>query len=146
MKEKIKEVLLEVKVVLPGLQALLGFQFTTCFHESFEYLPDSSKYIHLASLGLIALSIILLMSPAAFHRIAEGGRDTWRVERFSSAMILAAMVLLALGLAGDLFVVVRIVTESLLVSIMASLLMLCMFYGLVFGYALYIRHRRTLAP
>ena len=143
LKEKIKEVLTEVRVVLPGLKALLGFQFITTFHESFDRLPISSKYVHLASLCLIAFSVMLLMSPAAFHRIAEAGKDSPRLHRFSSAMIIAAMTLLALGLGGDLFVVARKITDSPIFSLGAALIALCMFYGLWFGYTLYLRRGRT---
>jgi hypothetical protein len=142
LKEKIKEVLTEVRVVLPGLQALLGFQFITIFHESFDQLPGSSKYLHLASLGLIAFSIMLLMSPAAFHRIAESGHDSPRLRRFSSTMIISAMILLALGLGGDLFVVVRKITDSFLVSLGAASMIVCMCYGLWFGVTFYLRHQR----
>jgi hypothetical protein len=40
--------------------------------------------VHLASLGPIAASIVLLMAPAAFQRIVEDGQDTVRIHRFSS--------------------------------------------------------------
>ena len=60
-------------MVLPGAQALLGFQLITIFMEGFDKLPNSSKFIHIGSLVLIALTMILLMSPAAYHRIAEQG-------------------------------------------------------------------------
>src|SRR5947207_4869971 len=71
--DKMEQVLIEGRVVLPGVQALLGFQFATVLMQSFDALPLSSKYVHLVSLCLMALSMILLMSPAAFHRIVEKG-------------------------------------------------------------------------
>src|SRR5712691_9693017 len=92
LEDKIEQVLTEARVVLPGAQALLGFQFATMLAQSFESLPSSSKYVHLASLALMALSVIFLMSPAAFHRVVERGEDTERLHRFSSWMLLAAMV------------------------------------------------------
>src|SRR5439155_8173547 len=50
---KIKQVLMEARTVLPGAQALLGFQFTAILTDAFEELPPSSQLIHLISLGLI---------------------------------------------------------------------------------------------
>ena len=40
--------------------------------DGFDRLPPSSRFVHLASLLLILLSTILLMSPAAYHRIVSG--------------------------------------------------------------------------
>src|SRR5205807_6955646 len=65
--DKIEHVLTETRVVLPGAQALLGFQFLVILTEAFDNLPQSSKYVHLLSLGFITLSIVLLMTPAAYH-------------------------------------------------------------------------------
>ena len=111
IKDKIKHVLTESRVVLPGAQTLLGFQFITFLMESFDKLPDSSRYIHFASLAMVALSIVLLMTPAAYHRIVERGEETDHFHRFASRVLLAAMVPLALGLTGDFFIVTRKVTE-----------------------------------
>ena len=139
VKDKIKHVLTEARMVLPGAQALLGFQFTTFLMEAFEKLPASSKQIHLASLALVALSIVLLMAPAAYHRIVEQGQETEHFHRFASRMLLAAMFPLSLGMCGDLFVVARKVTDSVAFALSASALMLVLFYGLWFGYTFYRR-------
>jgi magnesium-transporting ATPase (P-type) len=145
VKDKINQALTEIRVVLPGGQALLGFQFITMFMEAFEKLPASSKYVHLSSLVLIALSVILLMTPAAYHRIVEKGEETEHFHRFTSRMLLLAMIPLALGMSGDLFVVVRKITESALAGILSATVMLLFFYGLWFGYTLYCRSRQETA-
>jgi lysylphosphatidylglycerol synthetase-like protein (DUF2156 family) len=139
LTDKIKHVLTETRVVLPGAQALLGFQFIVFLMESFEKLPESSRYIHLASLVLVALTIVLLMTPAAYHRIVENGEMTARFHRFASRVLVAALVPLALGLSGDFFIVVRKVTESTTLALVLSLIMLALFYGLWFGYTAYRR-------
>ncbi len=139
LKDKINFAITEARVVLPGAQALLGFQFLTMLTEAFGRLALELKYLHLASLGAIAISTMLLIAPAAFHRLAERGENTERVHSFSSRMILAAMAFLALGMAGDLFVVVSIVTGSYTVAAIAGVGTLVLFYGLWFGYSLYRR-------
>jgi Family of unknown function (DUF6328) len=58
LTEKIKEVLIEARIVLPGAQALLGFQFLIVLTQQFGELPRSSKYIHFASLSAVAFSTI----------------------------------------------------------------------------------------
>lgn len=139
LSDKIKHVLTEARVVLPGAQALLGFQFITVLMETFDKLPQSSKYVHLLSLSLVAVSIILLMTPAAYHRIVEDGEETEHFHRFASRMLLAAMVPLALGMCGEFFVVMRSVMVSSTFAIIAAALMLVFFYSLWFGYTLYRR-------
>jgi DMSO reductase anchor subunit len=141
VKDKIKHVLTECRVVLPGAQALLGFQFISTLTESFEKLPTSSKYIHLVSLALVAVSIILLMTPAAYHRIVEEGEETEHFHRFASRILIAAMIPLALGVCGDFFLIVRKVTESATAAAVAGLVMLFFFYGLWFGFTIYRRNQ-----
>lgn len=142
LRDKIDQALTEMRVVLPGAQALLGFQLASMLVEGFDKLPASSKYVHLASLTLIALSVILLMTPAAYHRIVEKGENTEHFHAFASRILIAAMVPLALGMCGDLFVVIRKITESPVAGILGAGLMLIFFYGLWFGYTLYRRGRR----
>lgn len=145
LSTKIKHVLAEARVVLPGAQALLGFQLIAVLMEGFDKLPNASKYIHLASLGMIALTIVILMTPAAYHRIVEGGEETEHFHRFASKMVVAALVPLALGLCGDVYVVVQKVTESQLVSVVAALVTLAIFWELWFGVTLYRRTQREYA-
>ncbi|HEX8844357.1 MAG TPA: DUF6328 family protein [Pyrinomonadaceae bacterium] len=139
LKDKIQQVLTEVRVVLPGAQALLGFQFIALLMEGFEKLPDSSKTIHFIGLCLVALAVILLMTPAAYHRLVERGEDTEHFHRFASRALLASMVPLALGITLDFYVVARKITESAGLSVGLAALMLIIFYGLWFGVTLYLR-------
>lgn len=126
-------------MILPGAQALLGFQFIAMMSQQFTKLPDSSKLAHISSLAAIALATMMLMTPAAYHRIVENGESTERFRRFATRTILLAMVPLALGLCGDFFVVVRIVTDSAPLSGFASGLMLLMFLGGWFGLTGFVR-------
>ena len=145
LSNKIEHVLTECRVVLPGAQALMGFQFIAILAESFDRLPSLSKYVHLACIGLTALTIVLLMTPAAYHRIVERGEETEHFHRFASKVLVAALVPLALGLCGDVYVVVLKVTESQLVSVVAALVMLAIFWELWFGLTLYRRTQREYA-
>lgn len=136
LKDKIRHVLTESRVILPGAQALLGFQFVTVLMKPFDELPASSKLVHLASLAFVALSTILLLAPAAYHRIVEQGEETERFHRFASRMVLAATVPLALGLSGDFYVVVRKVLDSERWALVAAGACLLCCYGLWFGFTL----------
>ena len=141
LKDMVHHVLTEARMVLPGAQALLGFQFITFLLTDFEKLPASSKFLHLASLFMVALSTILLMTPAAYHRIVEKGENSEEFHGFASGMVIAAMVPLALGICGDFLIVVRKVTNSALLATFSAILLLTFFYGLWFGLALHRRRK-----
>ena len=120
-------------MILPGVQALLGFQMGTVMMQSFERLPPSSKGVHFVALLLIAISAIFLMTPAAYHRIVEKGEDTERFHTFASRMLMAALVPLPVGVAGEVFVVLRKFTDSVEWSLLAASASLVLAWVLWFG-------------
>jgi hypothetical protein len=139
LKDKIEHVLTECRVVLPGVQALIGFQFATTLMEGFEKLPDSSKQVHLGSLLCIAAAMVLLMMPAARHRMVEEGEESEEFHRFASYMLLASLLPLALGVSGDLFVVTRKLTDSVRLGIVAAVCSAVVFLASWFGLMIWIR-------
>lgn len=142
LTDRIKHVLTETRTVLPGVQALLGFQLIATLTPGFEKLPALSQYVHLASLALMALAAILLMTPAAYHRIVERGEETEHFHNFAGRLVVASLVPLALGVCGGLYVVVQKVTDSPLVSVIASIVALAVFYEFWFGITIYRRVQR----
>ncbi|MCA1663084.1 MAG: DUF6328 family protein [Myxococcales bacterium] len=140
VKNKIRHALTEARVVLPGVQALLGFQFATMLLEGFDKLPLALKWLHFASLGCMAIAIVLLITPAAWHRIVEKGEENERFHRFASAMVVAALVPIALGLSGDFFVVSYKITQSAPAAAGLGGAAFVMFFGLWFGLTLARRH------
>ncbi len=136
LKDKIEFVLTETRVVLPGAQALLGFQVVIMLTDAFDKLDPFLKYLHLASLFAVAITMTMLMAPAAYHRLADRGHNTERLHSFASAMVLGSMFFLGLGIVGDLYIVVNQVTNSGMIALVCCGLMLLFFYGLWFGYSL----------
>jgi hypothetical protein len=138
-EQKIQHALTEARVVLPGAQALLGFQFVAVLLGGFETLPPSSRYVHVASLTLVTLSTILLMTPAAYHRLVERGEATEHFFRLASAMVLWSLVPLSCGTCGDFFVLARKISGSIFLASTTTVAILLCFYGLWFGFSLYRR-------
>ena len=109
---RVEHMLTEARVLLPGAQALFGFQMAVLLTDAFGNLPPSSKVLHAAALCCIALTIILLMSPAAFHRIAYGGENTESFHRIGSGFVIASVVPLAAGITSDLYVSIARALDS----------------------------------
>jgi hypothetical protein len=141
LSDRIKKVLMECRMALPGAQAFLGFQFAIVFTQGFAELPRSSQLVHFGSLVATTISIVVLIAPAAYHRLAEYGEDTEHFHRVASRLLLTALVFLAPGMAGDLMVVMRQVTGSNALSIWTSALLLSSFYALWFGVSYWKRSK-----
>jgi Family of unknown function (DUF6328) len=143
LTDKIKQILTESRVVLPGTQALLGFQLITFLTQSFEKLPYHLRIAHCVALTFTGISAILLMTPPAYHRIAEAGEASAHFYRLASRFLVAAMVFLALGLSVDFYVVLAKVTQSLLWATIFSACALLLLYGFWFVYPLFARCRSS---
>ena len=77
-KERVKldsaaaHLLEECRMVLPGIQALFGFQLIAVFNDGFaEKLSSGEQRLHFAALVLVALATGLVMAPAAIHRMTS---------------------------------------------------------------------------
>jgi hypothetical protein len=133
LSDRIKKVLLECRMALPGAQAFLGFQFAIVFAQGFEQLPRPWQLIHFVSLLATTIVTVLLITPAAYHRIHEAGEDTENFHKVASRLLLMALVFLGPGMAGDLFVVIAKVTKSPSAAGTSAGFLLAAFYGLWFG-------------
>src|SRR5262245_49777912 len=101
----------ECRMVLPGIQALFGFQLVAIFNTRFgELLSPGEQRLHLAAVGLVALAIGLIMAPAAYHRQTNPREVSEQFLRVSSWLLLWSMGPLALGLVADFYLVGRVLS------------------------------------
>ncbi|MEX2439468.1 MAG: DUF6328 family protein [Actinomycetota bacterium] len=68
LNRKLIEVLNELRVGLPGVQVLFAFLLTVPFSSGFADVTDFQRAVYAASLVAAALSSILMIAPAAYHR------------------------------------------------------------------------------
>jgi hypothetical protein len=138
---KIDQLLTEARVIIPGAQALFGFQFIAMLTTGFERLPQHAKLAHAVALGLIALNVILLMTPAALHRLSFGGDDSGSFLRIGSGFLIAAPLFLAGGIALECYVVMQKVYEEEAWAVTASVASLLVLVGLWYAFPLALRYR-----
>ena len=121
----------ECRMVIPGIQALFGFQPIAIFNRGFdEKLSEPMQVVHLAALVLTALSMALVMTPAAIHRIAEPMSVSERFLWMASNLLLAGMVSLAIGVALDVFVVTTALSSSDAMGLAVGVGALLVFFAL----------------
>jgi uncharacterized membrane protein YhaH (DUF805 family) len=136
--------LTEARVILPGAQALLGFQLTVTLTHAFEQLPPSSGLLHVAALISVAFAVILLMTPAALHRISFYGEDTERFLQIGSWFVVAAPVPLAIGIAADLYVATSKATECAFLGVIVAIFIFAILAVLWYGLPLYLRRNQAI--
>ena len=118
LKDAVQQLLDEARMVLPGIQALLGFQLIAVFNEGFaRRLAGGAQRLHLAAILLVALATGLVMTPAAYHRQAMQRAVSDAFLRLGSRLVTAALVPLGVGLSIDIFIVARLVTDSVATSV-----------------------------
>jgi hypothetical protein len=118
LKTKVEQLLTEARVIIPGGQALFGFQFIAMLTTGFDKLPPSSQLVHTAALCFTALNVIVLMAPAALHRLSFGGENSEEFLQLGSALIVTAPMLLAVAVAAELYVVFdKVLANSVSASI-----------------------------
>jgi Family of unknown function (DUF6328) len=139
---RIDQMLTESRVILPGAQAILGFQFAVMLSRAFDQLPTSAHVVHVVALGLVALAVILLMTPAAIHRITFDGEDSERLHTIGGRFVVAAAVPIGLGISLELYVALVRATESPALGIAGACAIAALFAGLWFVQPLLLRRRR----
>ena len=116
---EMRNIIEEARVILPGVQALFGFQTIAVFNDRFEELETYAKICHVLGLAMVILTVAMVMTPAVYYR-ACGGIATGPMTRVSARMIRGALGPLAAGLALDMFTVIYVVTSRLIISVVAA--------------------------
>jgi hypothetical protein len=106
----------EARMVLPGVQAVLGFQLIAVFNQRFELFSPAEQLVHLAAFLLVALAMGLMMTPAAYHRQVERGRVSRRFVDLSSNLLTLAMIPLIVGICLDTYLIARLILAERLAA------------------------------
>jgi hypothetical protein len=122
----------ECRMVLPGVQALFGFQLIAVFNAAFDQkLTPIEQRIHLLALALAAIAAAFIMAPAAYHRQTGVREITSAFLKLASRFTLWSMWALAISMALDFYLIARIILDNTLAPLVAAalfaLLVLCWF-------------------
>lgn len=108
LRQRYYGLLQELRVVLPGVQVLMAFLLTVPFAQRFDELDDLGRTAYLVALSTSLGSIILLLAPTVFHRVADrtarAARLAWGIR-----LTVAGILLLAVSLISAMWCIVRFV-------------------------------------
>ena len=143
LKDQAGHVLDEARMVLPGIQALFGFQLIAVFNERFARdLSRNEQLLHLAAVALVVVAIALVMTPAAYHRQVNDGTVTRAFIDLSSKLIAGAMFPLMVAIALDVYIVARAVSVDTGIGLAAGAFALITCGALWYGLPWLHRRRR----
>jgi hypothetical protein len=99
------ELLNGLRVILPGVQVLLAFLLTVPFSSGFPKISDFERHVYFATVLLTVGAVAALTMPAAYHRLRFREGDKERMLLLSNAFAIGGLVLLALAMAGVVFLI-----------------------------------------
>src|SRR2546421_7708902 len=135
LTESVTHMVEEARMLIPGVTAFLGFQLVAVFNNAFsQKLSHDEQLLHVAAMFLTLVALLMLLTPAAYHRQAESGWVSQGFVNLSSRLITGATPLFALGMTIDFYLLVRAVSEDTSVAVALALAILAV--TLVLWYAI----------
>jgi hypothetical protein len=128
LNDAASHVLEECRTVVPGMQALFGFQLIAVFSTVFrDQLSSTERLLHLAAILLVTIAIVLVMTPAALHRQIEPMAVSRRFITISSRLLLASMAPLAVGICLEIYIVARVTLGTNIGAVIMAAVSLAVF-------------------
>ncbi|MCW8193843.1 amine oxidase [Proteobacteria bacterium 005FR1] len=118
-RTRYRELLGEVRTIIPGAQVLFAFLLTAPFSSRFSEVDEVGRAIFTISLLSVAAATVLFLAPAAYHRLADQ-RDRRQRLNFGVRTTLSGMFLLGVAVVLAIFVVVRFMFHSTPFGLMAG--------------------------
>jgi hypothetical protein len=114
----------ELRVALPGVEVLFGFQLGLPFTQRFNSITSLQEVVYLSSFLATAVAIALLIAPVAFHRLRWRQYDKDKLLRLGNRMLVTGLVFLAGSFAGMVFVVTDMILGRSYSAVMSGTLLL----------------------
>ena len=103
------ELLEELRSLIPGAEVLFGFLLAIRFTGQFADLTSTQKYVYYATLVSTAIALVLLLAPAAFHRIRFREGDKEAMLQKGNREAIAGTAAIATAFTGVLFLITDLV-------------------------------------
>ncbi len=107
-RDRYRELLEELRTILPGVQVLFAFLLTAPFSPRFSDLDPFGRDMYGVALVGTAVAAVVFLSPASYHRIAPRQARRGRL-RTGIRLMVAGMVVLGVSIVGAVFTVMRFI-------------------------------------
>ena len=107
-RERYRELLEELRTLLPGVQVLFAFLLTAPFAQRFTQLDAVGLRAYGVALVAAAAAAILFLTPTSHHRVGPSGIRHHRL-RLAIRTTIAGLALLAIAMTAAIFVITRFI-------------------------------------
>ena len=105
LDRELLELLNELRVVLPGVQALFAFLLIVPFNAGFGDVTGQERTFYIVALLASALACVLFITPPAFHRLRFRRHDKEQLLRIGNRCAIAGMGALAVAMTAAVYLV-----------------------------------------
>lgn len=138
----------EARMILPGIQVLFGFQLIAVFNQRFTELSQTDKICHYIALICIAISVICILVPAAYHRQAESHMISNYFCHMGNRMLTFSLFPFSIGTSLDLYVITDTIFDNQTLALATGIGVFILFMLAWFAFPQYrkykIRHLRAI--
>jgi hypothetical protein len=106
------ELLAEMRVAITGVQVLFAFLLTLPFTQRYTTLNADERKVYFAAVLAAALSSLLLIAPAANHRLLFRDGTKEQLLQAANKLVICGLVLLAVGIGLSLYLVTAVVFST----------------------------------
>lgn len=109
---RLRELLEETRVAMPGVQVLFAFLLAVPFQERFRDLSRLERDAYLVALLSAAAATALFIAPSAFHRLRFRRRDKAFLVVLGNRMVIAGIAMLLVAMNAAIFVVCSFILDG----------------------------------
>jgi hypothetical protein len=107
-RQRYRELLEELRTILPGVQVLFAFLLIAPFSERFTELDELGRDLYGVALVGTAVATVVFLSTASYHRIAPRRERMGRL-RTGIRLMVSGMLVLAVSITTAVFTVIRFI-------------------------------------
>lgn len=108
LDRELLELLNELRVVLPGVQALFAFLLIVPFNDRFASVTGVERGIYTVALLASAFACVLFITPPAFHRLRFRRHDKAQLLKIGNRCAIAGMAALAVAMVAGVFLITEL--------------------------------------
>ncbi len=109
---ELKELLEELRIIVPGVQLLGGFLLAVAFQSRFGQLSKTDLAVYFVAFLASSVATVLFLAPAAQHRILWRRPKKETFLRTASVLTFLGSIALAVSLAAVVYVITNVVYGS----------------------------------
>jgi hypothetical protein len=102
-RDALKELLEELRVIIPGAQVLFAFLLTAPLMNRFTELSQTQTRVYYLAFLASALSVVLLIAPTMAHRLRSDGNQLNSLLKLSTALASGGVACLALAVSAVVY-------------------------------------------